>query len=272
MVGRLFHTTGDMTMKTSSMQKAGAARVGYGAPWAKFFIAILGAAVVFTGYRIYSEATAFTYGLDYFSPEFQAHWMRLLYGQLLLIVSVGVGALTYLWRTRVRDFSQIGPREELRRLFVLMAQLLGFGILFYVTGSIYTEADAAWHQVTIRDTDFTPTHIGLFYFCVPVLVFWGFISFAYAHTRIPLFGKRISVPFAIIVAGAFMIMPNVGFNEWGHTFYYAEELFAAPIHYGFVLLGWSAFAAGGLLLQILARVAELTKLSASAKASHLAAR
>jgi len=258
-------------MTTSSIQKAGAAQGRLGAPWAKFFIAILSAVVVFTGYRIYSEASAFTYGLDYFSPEFQAYWMRLLYGQLLLIITVGTGSLAYLWHTRVRDFSQIGPREELRRLFVLMAQLLGFGILFYVTGSIYAEADAAWHQVTIRDTDFTPTHIGLFYFCVPVLIFWGFISFAYAHTRIPLFGKRVSVPFAIIVTGAFMIMPNVGFNEWGHTFFYAEELFAAPIHWGFVLLGWSAFAAGGLLLQILGRVTELTKLMASTDADLLAA-
>jgi methane/ammonia monooxygenase subunit C len=258
-----------MTMKTASIQGAGGMRAAggegkpsrdkIGVPWGKFFLALLAFAVLFTGYRIYSEATAFTYGLDYFSHEFDVYWMRLLFGQLLLIMTLGAGGVVYLWKTRERDFSRIGPREELRRLFVLVAQLLLFGIMFYVTGSIYTEADAAWHQVTIRDTDFTPTHIGLFYFCVPLLVFTGFISFAYAHTRIPLFGNRISLPFAIIVAGAFMIMPNVGFNEWGHTFFYAEELFAAPIHWGFVLLGWSAFAAGGLLLQILGRVAELTK-------------
>ncbi|MFZ2660410.1 methane monooxygenase/ammonia monooxygenase subunit C [Rhodoferax sp.] len=257
-------------MKTRSIKGSGAAgvagtgaggsaRADTGAPWGKFFLALLGLALLYTSYRIYSEASAFTYGLDYFSHEFDVYWMRLLFGQLLLIGALGTGTLVYLWRTRERDFSKIGPREELRRLFVLMALILLFALMFYVTGSIYTEADAAWHQVTIRDTDFTPTHIGLFYFCVPLLVFWGFISFTYAHTRIPLFAKRISLPFAIIVAGAFMIMPNVGFNEWGHTFFYAEELFSAPIHYGFVLLGWSTFAAGGLLLQILGRVAELTK-------------
>jgi len=268
-------------MKTVSIQGAGGMRVAggegkssrekIGAPWAKFFWTLLAFAVLYTGYRIYSEASAFTYGLDYFSHEFDVYWMRLLFGQLLLIGALGTGALVYLWRTRERDFSRIGPREEVRRLFVLMALILLFAIMFYVTGSIYTEADAAWHQVTIRDTDFTPTHIGLFYFCVPLLVFWGFISFAYAHTRIPLFGNRISLPFAIIVAGAFMIMPNVGFNEWGHTFFYAEELFSAPIHYGFVLLGWSTFAAGGLLLQILGRVAELTKQSVSPQAELQAA-
>jgi methane/ammonia monooxygenase subunit C len=266
-------------MKTVLHQGSGGARDALesskrvtGAPWGKFFATLLAFAVLYTGYRIYSEASAFTYGLDYFSHEFSVYWMRLLFGQLLLILIVGTGTLVYLWRTRERDFSKIGPREELRRLFVLMALILMFAVLFYVTGSIYTEADAAWHQVTIRDTDFTPTHIGLFYFCVPLLVFWGFATFAYAHTRIPLFGKRISLPFAIIVTGAFMIMPNVGFNEWGHTFFYAEELFAAPIHYGFVLLGWSTFAAGGLLLQILGRVAELTKQPTSAQEALQAAR
>jgi methane/ammonia monooxygenase subunit C len=245
-----------MVMKTSSIKDVGAVAAP-GVAWGKFFAVLIGLAVIFTVYRVYSEATAFTHGLDYFSPEFQAYWMRLLQWQLVIVFTLGVGVLAYLWRTRVRDFSQIGPREELRRLFVLMAQLLLFASIFYVTGSIYTEADAAWHQVTIRDTDFTPTHIGLFYFCLPLLVFWGAISFLYAHTRIPLFGNRISIPFAIVIGGAFMIMPNVGFNEWGHTFFYAEELFAAPIHYGFVLLGWSAFAAGGLLFQVLGRFVQL---------------
>lgn len=252
-------------MNTHTIQAAGmagasaVARAAPGVAWRKVFFALLGLALLFTSYRIYQEVTAFTHGLDYFSDEFSVYWMRLLLWQLVTIAAVGVTALIYLWRTRVHDFSSVTPREELRRLFVLMAQLMVFGVLFYVTGSIYTEADAAWHQVTIRDTDFTPTHIGLFYFCLPMLVFWALISFTYAHTRIPMFANRISVPFAIIVAGAFMIMPNVGFNEWGHTFFYAEELFSAPIHYGFVLLGWSSFAAGGLLLQVLGRVNELTR-------------
>jgi len=252
-------------MSSSTIQSAGMGgasateRAQPGVAWRKVFFGLLGVALLFTSYRIYQEATAFSHGLDYFSEEFQAYWMRLLLWQLVTIAVVGVSSLIYLWRTRVRDFSAVTPREELRRLFVLMGQLLVFGVLFYVTGSVYTESDAAWHQVTIRDTDFTPTHIGLFYFCVPILVFWALASFTYAHTRIPMFANRISVPFAIIVTGAFMIMPNVGFNEWGHTFFYAEELFSAPIHYGFVLLGWSAFAAGGLLLQLLGRVNELTR-------------
>jgi len=64
----------------------------------------------------------------------------------------------------------------------------------------------------------------------------------------------------LIVMGPMLIMPNLGFNEWGHTFFYAEELFAAPIHYGFVVLGWAFFGITGLLAQCLHRVFILTAL------------
>jgi methane/ammonia monooxygenase subunit C len=36
-----------------------------------------------------------------------------------------------------------------------------------------------------------------------------------------------------------------------------EELFSAPLHWGFVVLGWSALALGGVLMQIVLRVNEL---------------
>lgn len=238
----------------------GSESVRNGPPWAKFFMIMAVLAVIFTSYRVYQETTSFTYGLDYFSAEFQAYWMNLLYGQLLAVGVFGATFVSYLWVTRDRQLDQIKPREELRRIFVLATYLLVLAIVFYVTGSIFTEADAAWHQVTIRDTDFTPTHIVLFYFCLPLLIVCGVAAFVYARTRIPMFARRVSLPFVVIVSGAVMIMPNLGLNEWGHTFFYAEELFAAPIHWGFVLLGWSTFALGGLFIQILGRAAELTRL------------
>jgi methane/ammonia monooxygenase subunit C len=56
-----------------------------------------------------------------------------------------------------------------------------------------------------------------------------------------------------------MILPNVGLNEWGHTFWFMEELFVAPLHYGFVFFGWMALGAMGLFLQIFMRMGELLK-------------
>ena len=48
-----------------------------------------------------------------------------------------------------------------------------------------------------------------------------------------------------------MIIPNVGLNEWGHTFWFMEELFVAPLHWGFVFFGWMALGVFGVVLQLL---------------------
>ncbi|MGB2941993.1 MAG: methane monooxygenase/ammonia monooxygenase subunit C, partial [Candidatus Macondimonas sp.] len=153
------------------------------------------------------------------------------------------------------------PQRELMIYYAILAfAAVGSVILVAILG-LYVEADAAWHQVTVRDTDFTPTHIGLFYFAIPLGAVGAVLGFILLHTRVPYFTNRVSVPMALIAAAPVLIMPNLGLNEWGHTFFYAEELFAAPIHWGFVFLGWGLFAIGGLVIQILQRVRELTTLN-----------
>ena len=57
--------------------------------------------------------------------------------------------------------------------------------------------------------------------------------------------------------GPFMIIPNVGLNEWGHTFWFMEELFVAPLHWGFVFFGWMALGVFGVVLQLLINVQRL---------------
>ena len=113
--------------------------------------------------------------------------------------------------------------------------------------SLFAEADAAWHQVTIRDTDFTPTHIQLFYGIIPIGAVAIILAGIWIHTRVPYFINRVSVPLVIVASAPVLMMPTLGYNEWGHTFFYAEELFAAPIHYGFVLMGWGFFGLSGFL-------------------------
>ena len=126
---------------------------------------------------------------------------------------------------------------------------------------LFVEADAAWHQVTIRDTDFTPTHIQLFYGIIPLGAVGLIIGVLWLHTRMPDYVGRVSIPLVIVTAAPLLIMPNLGYNEWGHTFFYAEELFAAPVHWGFVMLGWGFFAISGFLLEIINRMLKLTKVS-----------
>lgn len=250
-----------MTAKGARPTKAAAAArmLSLNLPWGKFSAGLVGMLLLFGLYRWYTEATAFTHGMDYFSPDFRTYWMNLMFVQLIVIGVVGVASVSYLWKTRDRHMEALSPMDELRRYMFLIVQLMATTICAYIIFSLYAESDATWHQITVRDTDFTPTHVGLFYFGTPMTILFSAIHFMYARTRLPQFAARLSVPHAMIVAGPILIMPNVGFNEWGHTFFYAEELFAAPIHWGFVVLGWSFFAAGGLLVQMFSRMSELVR-------------
>jgi len=208
-------------------------------------------------YRIYLNVMGFSVGTDFYSPEFQTYWMPLLYGEILLLGSFTVGLSLYVWVTREKDASAISAELELSRWWKLLAIFTVIGVWVAAIATNAVESDAAWHQVTIRDTDFTPTHIFIFYFALPALTCMLIPAFIWAHTRIPTYMNKISVPFLCVVIGIFMIMPNYGFNEWGHTFWYAEELFAAPIHWGFVLLGWSLFFLVPLGVQIFTNMGRL---------------
>ena len=69
-------------------------------------------------------------------------------------------------------------------------------------------------------------------------------------TRLPAFGRGISIAYTFAVLGPALILPNLGFNEWGHAYWMTEEIFSHPLHWGFVVLGWNALAIGGVLMQI----------------------
>jgi methane/ammonia monooxygenase subunit C len=131
---------------------------------------------------------------------------------------------------------------------------------FVVALDVFTEADAAWYRLTVRDADFTPTHIILFYFMMPVMFASLVNAMLWIYTRIPYFVGRVSVPMMIIAGGPLLVFPTVGYNEWGHTFFYAEELFAAPIHWGFVVVSWVFFGFTDLIVQCLNRVIQLTRI------------
>jgi methane/ammonia monooxygenase subunit C len=231
------------------------------APWLAAFIGVGLAMLLFGVYRWYQQNYSFNVGLDYFEADFQTYWMRLFYIQIVVIAAIMVIGAPWIWFTRPKDPMAMSPQKELLIYYTILSfAAVGSVILVAVLG-LFVEADAAWHQVTVRDTDFTPTHIGLFYFAIPLGAVGAILGVLWMHTRLPYFTNRFSVPLGMIAAAPVLIMPNLGLNEWGHTFFYAEELFAAPIHWGFVTLGWGLFAITGLVLQILARIRQLTALT-----------
>lgn len=220
-------------------------------------------------YRWYMEATAFTVGLDYFEPEFQTYWMSWFYGQLTVIAIIGAIGVPWMWFTRPsREEIMAMPAKDELGVYVLIFSVMGMvSVLVPTVLGIWVEADAAWHQVTIRDTDFTPTHIQLFYGVIPLAAVGIILGVFWLHTRMPEYTGRVSIPLVMVAAAPVLIMPNLGYNEWGHTFFYAEELFAAPVHYGFVVLGWGLFGVSGFLLEGINRVLVLTKVKKNDTAS-----
>jgi len=223
--------------------------------------------VVVLIYRWFQQTHSFTVGLDYFEQAFQDTWMRLFYIQMSLIMLAGIIGVPAVWFTRERDLSAVTPQDELRRIYWVLSVAAVASVLVVIALGLFVEADAAWHQTTIRDTDFTPTHIALFYFILPAGFVGLIMGFVWIHTRIPYFANRVSVPLSVICLGLPLIMPNLGFNEWGHTFFYMEELFAAPIHWGFVTLAWAFFCLSGFTVQCLARMRELTTLPGQEKSA-----
>lgn len=220
----------------------------------------IGLGVMFVFYlcvRIYEQIFGWSAGLDAFAPEFQTYWMTMLWTEIPLEILGFFGLMGYLWKTRDRDLANVAPREEMRRYMVLLAWLAMYASALYWGASYFTEQDGTWHQTVIRDTDFTPSHIIEFYLSYPIYIIMGCGGFMYAKTRLPYFAKGFSVAYLILFIGPFMIFPNVGLNEWGHTFWFMEELFVAPLHYGFVFFGWMALAVFGVSLQILQRLREL---------------
>ncbi len=223
----------------------------------KYLLTFAGLTVMYVGLRLYQGAYGVLAGLDSTEPAFQTHWMRLFHIELGILALVFPALWGYLWLTRDQNLEAIAPKEEIRRYFTLTMWISIYTFAVYWAGSYFAEQDNSWHQVSIRDTPFTANHIIEFYFNFPLYVLLGGSAWLYARTRLPLYAKEISLPLTLAVIGPFMILVSVGFNEWGHTFWFREEFFAAPIHWGFVVGVWFALGVGGILLQQVNRVIEL---------------
>lgn len=223
----------------------------------KYLLAFAGLTAIYIGLRLYQGAYGVLAGLDSTEPAFQTYWMRLFHVELIFLALVYPALWGYLWLSRDHNLDEIAPKEELTRYFTLTMWISIYTFAVYWAGSYFAEQDNSWHQVAIRDTPFTANHIIVFYFCFPMYILLGGSAWLYARTRLPLYAKQISLPLTLAVLGPFMILVSVGFNEWGHTFWFREEFFAVPLHYGFVAGVWFSLAVGGILLQAVNRMIEL---------------
>ena len=185
-------------------------------PWILAFGVTAVAIALVALVKWYQHAFSWTVGLDSFSDEFQVYWMRIFYAQIIGLPLLGAIGAAWLWLTRDRDIQNLPARDELARFYAMFSILVVAAIALISALGLLTEADAAWHQVVVRDTDFTPTHIFLFYLGIPAGLGGLAMAWIWVHTRLPYFANRVSLPLSLAIIGFMMAGPVVAFNEWAH--------------------------------------------------------
>jgi len=222
---------------------------------------VLGPALaVMVFWRIYQQLFAWKYGLDAKSSGFRDWWTTLLLANLIGIGLVGSVMMFRISRgcrecaAQRAAHGDVSPEHEVQHIWRLWALIAGFTVMF-LGFAYFAEEDASWHAITIRDTAFTVTHIPLFYGAAPMTIMMAGAIYLYGATRLPkIYAKGVPLSLALLVAGTFMLFTWVAFNEWGHSFWIAEERFSAPLHWGFVLFGVMAFALVSVFIQTVERV------------------
>jgi methane/ammonia monooxygenase subunit C len=242
--------------------------VGAAGPWKPFLLMIGALGGVSLFWRIWQQLYAWDWGLDSTTPEFKTYWMKFFYLNTGAIILVG-GAL-FLWAIKEckvctaqrEQYGRILPRHEEHHIWILWCLLGLYCFSLFLTLAVFGEQDASWHQVAVRDTAFTPSHIPLFYGIFPVFVVLAVVSFGYAMKHIPVvYNRKRGFPLAwgLMLAGATTLMGWVGVNEWLHSFVAIEERFGDPLHWGFITQGLLNAAIFAVWFQTLPRVMQLSQ-------------
>nr|ADW80612.1 particulate butane monooxygenase subunit C [Nocardioides sp. CF8] len=191
-------------------------------------------------WRWYQQAFAFTKGLDRTLPEFNQFWGTMFLVNMTVLPLLAGAWYVYLWSSSRKLAPPANGAEEAGRIWRLWLLVAGFTAAVYWGGSYFAEQDASWHQVTMRDSAFTPSHAILFYGVFPLMIYMATGTYLYARTRLPHLygGKAIPVSFALMIGGSSLLVFQVAMNEFGHSFWEAEELFSASLHWPFVIFGY----------------------------------
>jgi methane/ammonia monooxygenase subunit C len=206
---------------------------------------------------------AWTAGIDASSPEFTKYFRSLVWIQLILI-----GAGTGLWwgwlvRTgRQLVDVKVTADEEVRRIAVFWGLISMTSLTLYVMASFWPNQDGSWHQTAIRDTALTPAHIPMFYWWFPAGITMTVGTYLYGRYRLPkVYGAEKGFPwsFFFLIAASVTEVMQVAFNEWAHSLWILEEIFAAPFHWPFVFYGWLAAGIFALWAETILRLLAIEK-------------
>lgn len=213
------------------------------------------------GWRIYQQLWAFEKGLDSHMPEFDKYWLSLALFNMTVLPAAAGTWYAWMWISARRLPTEMTREDEGRRLWNLWLLIAAFTAAVGFGGSYAAEQDATWHQVVTRDTAFTPSHDVLFYGAFPLMIYLAAGTYLYGRTRLPHIygGKRFPVSFALMIGGSLLLVFQVAMNEFGHSFFQAEEVFSAPLHWPFVIFAYLLAATFSVWFETLPRLFELAR-------------
>lgn len=236
--------------------------VSRGGSVASMVIAFMSVLALCVAWRLYQQAYAFEYGLDKNAPEFATTWTALFVVNMTVLPLLAVVWYMRMWSTaNKKPASQMTRQDEGKRLWMVWLLVGAMTAAVFAGGSYFAEEDAAWHQVVMRDSAFTPSHTVLFYGIFPLMIYMAVGIYIYGRTRLPHIygGKRFPVSFGLIIGGSVLLMFQVAMNEFGHSFFQGEELFSAPLHWPFVTFGYLLAGLFAVWFETLPRIMELAK-------------
>lgn len=208
----------------------------------------------------------FPEGLDASTWEFATYWLSLLYAEWAVVAVCGVAALLAyrnpcaVCEAQRRVHGRILPDHELGHIGKMWA-IITVAAVFAIGVSYFGEQDAAWHQVVVRDTTFTPSHIPVFFYTFPMLLVLTFQTSWYCYRRLNhLYVKDgdsgIPISYFLFPGAALILVANVAFNELGHSTWITEELFVQPFHFPFAWATYFFFTAVAIVVPSITRIFE----------------
>jgi methane/ammonia monooxygenase subunit C len=229
--------------------------------WMGFFAGGVFAILIF--WRVWQILFQWKYGLDATSADYRHYWMGLFWVDQVVLALGGAAWIAWLakgcktCRHQQANFGAVLPDHEVTHIWRSWAMVAGFAVSFLGFAQ-FAENDGVYHQIAVRDTAFTPSHILLFWGAGPLAIILSNAIYAYAVTRIPrVYAKGVPLSFMLFLAGNLMLLVWVAFNEWGHSFWVAEETFSVPLHWGFFLFAWLSFGVLALFIHTVPRLVEI---------------
>lgn len=194
--------------------------------------------------RIWQQGNAWTIGIDASSPGFTRTYRMLFWSELLASAAIGLWWWTYLIRKGRKIVDEEVPHEvEVRRIANFWGLISTISVELTIMASFWPNEDGSWHQTAVRDTALTPSHIPMFFLFFPFGIILTTGTYLYGRYWLPkVYGAAMGFPwsFFLLISASVTEMMQVAMNEWGHSLWITEEIFAAPFHWPFVLYGWLA--------------------------------